>query len=125
MDINQATKKEDTLDKVLRFLFKIKKPLVSPEASRSPGYQSNLPQTAESLRFTDNGSAISDQPPIPRGAFGEGDKQTIIQPAREVNTIEDFERVATPIFNQYEIPLSVGFGQFGGEGRLGGLGAKR
>jgi hypothetical protein len=38
---------------------------------------------------------------------------------------DDFRAIADPIFQKYGIPPAVGYGQFGAEGRLKGLGASR
>lgn len=44
---------------------------------------------------------------------------------RKLSSIDEFKNIALPIFKRYEIPPSVGMGQFAAEGRLGGLGASR
>lgn len=46
-------------------------------------------------------------------------------PVQELNSYQDFERVANPIFRKYDIPRPIGHGMYAGEGRLEGLGAKR
>lgn len=42
-----------------------------------------------------------------------------------LKSIDDFVKIAMPIFHEYGIPPAVGFGQFAAEGRLKGMGAAR
>lgn len=45
----------------------------------------------------------------------------------QIRTSKEFEEKALPIFEKYDFPKAIGFGQYAGEGRVedGGLGAQR